>query len=269
MVASMKLKVGVFDSGLGGLTVARRIVKLGCDVVYLGDTARIPYGTKSERFVKKYSYHALSFLFDEDVDLFVIACHTASSVAGEWLKEVFKVPIFTMIDMVNELKFLKGDSPESVLIIGTEATVNSGCYAELLNASGKIVYQKATPVLVSMAEEGVFDNEVLNAVFNYYFRGYIGKVEAILLGCTHFPLYEKQISEYFENSGSPVNVLDPAVGISELFFKKGYLNEEEVTSFGKIRCYFTDSYQNIYSKISNFLQDMSFSLDSVEFISLD
>ena len=252
----MELKrIGVFDSGLGGLSVAKHLLRLGYEVLYVGDTARIPYGTKSPEFVRRCAYELLSFLLESRVDAVVIACHTVSTVAGSWLKEVFKIPIYTMVDLVKAAYSTK--NVKKVLVVGTEATVGSGMYEKILRSCGaEEVVSVATPLFVALAEEGIKDEILLGRVFKHYFGSLNFKPESVLLGCTHFPMYWRYFEKYFG-----VEVIDPAQNFENLGFER--------KNGGSISCLFTDSYQGIDEKIGNFLEDTASLVKEVRFVKID
>ncbi len=182
--------IGVFDSGVGGLTVVKHILnKFNSDIVYLGDTARLPYGTKSSNTVIKYSLQSAEFLINLGVDAIVIACNTASSVAVEIVREKFDVPVFGVIEPAARYasKF------KSVCVIGTESTVASGAYVRKIKKYNNDVEieQRACPLFVPLVESGWIDDEITYMVA----KRYLGNLncDALILGCTHYPLLKNVI----------------------------------------------------------------------------
>ncbi|MDR2790507.1 MAG: glutamate racemase [Campylobacteraceae bacterium] len=198
------MKVGVFDSGVGGLTVAKSLIehKLFDEIIYFGDTARVPYGTKDAKTIIKYSLEALEFLKSFDIDMLIVACNTASAHALEELRKNASFEVFGVIEpgvlaAVNRLK----NQNSSILILGTKATINSGQYEKLLRQNGYNNLISLNPSLfVPIVEEGLFEGEVLQSAMKYYFKDVKQSLDAVILGCTHFPLIAKAIQNYFPKS---------------------------------------------------------------------
>ena len=223
--------IGIYDSGLGGLTVVKEIIKFlpSEDIVYLGDTARVPYGTRSEEVIRKFSIQDVQFLLKKKVKCIVIACHTSSAVAGNFLKKKFSiVPIFDVVSPV--LKSLE-KSKNKIGVIGTRATIGSGVYSKL----NKVV-QMACPLFVPFIEEG----EVRGKLIESLVKKYIGnlKVDTLVLACTHYPIIEKVIKKVLPN----VDLVNPGVLVAEKL--KGYLTKNNLLNtrekIGKRRYYVTD-----------------------------
>ena len=206
------MRVGVFDSGLGGLTVLSALLEVssGVEVFYLGDTARVPYGIRSTETVINYARECAAFLHRFDIDLLVIACNTASAKATKTLREIFpQTEVYEVITpAVEEVLRLK---PSRVGVIGTPATVGSNIYKKLLlegNPNLKIL-QKTTPLLVPLVEEGITEGTVAETVLKHYLEGWRGKIDTLLLGCTHYPLLEDTIKRLYPdwrvvNSAKPL-----------------------------------------------------------------
>lgn len=195
--------IGVFDSGLGGLTVVKEIIKLlpNEDIVYLGDTARVPYGTRSSGIIKKFSEENVNFLLKKNVKCIVIACHTSSAAAGNYLKKKFSnIPIFDVVSPV--LKSLK-ESKKKIGVIGTRATVNSGVYSKLNE-----VIQIPCPLFVPFIEEG----EIKGKLIERLAKKYLGdlKVETLVLACTHYPIIKNVINKVLPN----VELVNPGVFVA-------------------------------------------------------
>lgn len=186
--------IGVFDSGLGGLSVlgALRETLPGENFIYLGDVARLPYGTKSATVVLRYAQSCLEFLRSHDVKLITIACNTATALALESLREISDIPILGVIDP-GVRSGADATKNRSVLVLGTEATVRSEAYPRAFRrvAPDVQVRQKACPLLVPLAEAGWFDHPVTHEVIRTYLDE-VGKAEydTVVLGCTHYPLLE-------------------------------------------------------------------------------
>src|SRR5258705_9883071 len=187
--------IGVFDSGVGGLTVVRALRRAlpGEDIIYLGDTARVPYGNKSPRTVEKYSLACQRFLLDRDVKLVLIACNTASANALPALVEASPVPVIGAVEP-GAGTALAASANRHIGVIGTLGTVRSGAYERAIHARDPdaIVDSLACPLLVPLAEEGWTDDDIARAVARRYLAALFGApakaIDTLVLGCTHYPL---------------------------------------------------------------------------------
>lgn len=203
--------IGVFDSGVGGLSVVKQLMKVleNESIVYFGDTARVPYGNKSKETVTKFSRQDIRFLLSKDVKAVVIACNTASSNSLDDMKAEFDVPLFgVVIPGANEA--VKATKNKKIGIIGTAATVRSGQYKRLITemCPEAEVFEKACPLFVPLAEDGWTDNEVAYKTAELYLSGMVEKgVDCIVLGCTHYPLLKQCIGE---TVGESIKLVDPA-----------------------------------------------------------
>jgi len=203
--------IGIFDSGVGGLTVARQVRKIlpREDVVYFGDTARVPYGTKSKETVTKFSVENVEFLMRHNVKLVIVACNTASSLSLTFLRRCFKVPILGVIE--PGAKAAAGSSRSGRIgVIGTNATIQSGAYEKALKKMSRRlqVSSASCPLFVPLVEEGWLDNAVARAVIATYLASIRARrVDTLVLGCTHYPLLKKAIGTYM---GRPVMLVDSA-----------------------------------------------------------
>ncbi len=203
--------IGIFDSGVGGLTVLKEIVKAlpQEDTIYLGDTARVPYGTKSPETVTRYAHQITSFLASRDIKLLVVACNTASAVALEPLKERFPMPIVGVIEP-GARRAVSVTRTGKVGVIGTEGTIRSSAYAKAIKRMNPEieVMTRACPLFVPLAEEGWVDNEVARITARTYLQGLRDEgVDTLVLGCTHYPLLKGIISEVM---GEGVTLVDSA-----------------------------------------------------------
>ena len=187
-------RIGIFDSGVGGLTVQRAILETlpGLDTVYLGDTARVPYGTKSPEVVSQYSVRNARVLLGHDVEMLVVACNTASAVALPALREAFDVPVLGVVEP-GARAAARATRSGKVGVLGTQSTVASGAYQRALAAllPGVEVTARACPLFVPLAEEGWTDpgDEVVRLVARRYLAPVReAGVDTVVLGCTHYPL---------------------------------------------------------------------------------
>lgn len=207
--------IGIFDSGIGGLTVVRELEKAlpGYPLLYLGDTARTPYGSKSAETIIRYAIEDASFLVEHGCRLIVVACNTASSVAIPELKRRFPdQPIFDVIEpAVEEAKRMtKG----RIGVVGTRATIQSGIYqSKLKDGQTEVqVFTRACPLLVPLVEENWLDKPVTKLVLRGYVSGLKQQVDTLILGCTHYPLLRRLFEAKI---GKRARVVDPAVATAE------------------------------------------------------
>lgn len=199
------MKVAVFDSGIGGLSVVKSLLehKLFEEIIYYGDTARVPYGAKDKNTIIRYSLEALEFFKNFDVDMLIVACNTACAFAINELREVANIPIIGVIQPgVLAVQEQVKNKEDNILVIATKGTIASKRYEnELKENSYMNVTSLQAGLLVSLVEEGILQGKVLDATLDYYFKELkkTKKIDAVILGCTHFPLIEKEISKYFDN----------------------------------------------------------------------
>jgi glutamate racemase len=203
--------IGIFDSGIGGLTVAHAVIDVlpHENVIYLGDTARYPYGSKSADTVRRYSIENAEFLVDKDVKMLVVACNTSASVALDLLAERFDIPIIGVIEPGAKAA-VAATRNRKVGVIATEGTIASGAYTRALKRlDPKLeIYTRACPLFVHLAEEGWVDNEVArNTAANYLTSLKHSGIDTLLLGCTHYPLLAGIIGEVM---GPEVELIDSA-----------------------------------------------------------
>jgi glutamate racemase len=203
--------IGIFDSGIGGLTVLQQIARLLPRemLVYLGDTARCPYGTKSPEVVTRYACENVDFLMERGLKMLVVACNTVSAVALEALRARYAVPLVGVIEPgVQEA--VRRSKNRRIGVIGTEATIASGAYTHALRAIDTEieVYTRACPLFVPLVEEGWVDNEVARATIALYLGSLKHSgIDTLILGCTHYPLLKKSIAEFL---GPEVSLVDSA-----------------------------------------------------------
>ncbi|MDD3223025.1 MAG: glutamate racemase [Clostridia bacterium] len=228
--------IGVFDSGVGGLTVVREMIRQlpSENIVYFGDTARVPYGTKSRDTIISYSEQIVNFLMTKQVKAIVVACNTATSYALDVLKEKIDIPIIGVV-RPGALTAVNTTRNGKVGVIATEGTVGSGIYPEVIREYNPDiqVIQKACPLLVSFVEEGWTDDPVTDEVARRYLRSVQNSgVDTLVLGCTHFPLLRKAIGKLV---GDQVTLVNPAYetarSLKELLIKEGIYRETGEPSY--------------------------------------
>ncbi|OOX94161.1 glutamate racemase [Campylobacter coli] len=194
------MKIGVFDSGVGGLSVLKSLyeARLFDEIIYYGDTARVPYGVKDKDTIVKFCLEALDFFSKFNIDMLIIACNTASAYALDALRLRADFPIYGVIDAgVEATKKALLDKNKKILVIATKATIHSKEYQNRLQEQGFTnIDALATGLFVPMVEEGIFEGEFLQSAMRHYFKG-IETPDALILACTHFPLLANSLSAYF------------------------------------------------------------------------
>lgn len=224
--------IGIFDSGVGGLTVARAIEQLlpHEQIIYVGDTQHMPYGDKSEEHIKQYCKRIIEFLLEQNVKLIVIACNTASAFAASYLRSIFweKVEIIGVIRPAIKNILSKGF--HKVGIIGTQGTINSNIYASLFKEykSDVDMFQLATPLLAPMIEAGDMNNEVSKVILNNYLQHESFKDrDCILLACTHYPLIKDEVDHFFQRQKAILDNAEPMAEEVKMFLHSKQLLSEE------------------------------------------
>ena len=234
--------IGVFDSGVGGLTVAREISRQLPyeNIVYFGDTARVPYGSKSQNTIIRFSEQIIRFLRTKQVKAIVIACNTASALALDAVKDEFDLPIIGVV-IPGARAAVEATTNGKVGVVGTEATVQSGMYTKVIQGMNpKIeVIEKACPLFVPLVEEGFKEHIVTREIIEYYLESMRNTdIDAMILGCTHYPLLRSKIREYM---GDKIQIVNP--GYETAMDLKRLLEEKErglkirrafIFEFGKI-----------------------------------
>ena len=197
------MKAGVFDSGIGGLTVVKSLLDNNVfeEIIYFGDTARVPYGVKDKNTIIRYSLDALEFFKNFDLDILIIACNSVSAYALNEMRSNTTIPVVGVIESgVKALENKITDKNSNILVIGTKATISSNKYENaLLNLQYKNINSISTGLFVPIVEEDIFEGNILDATIHHYFQD-LSNIDAVILGCTHFPLIEKKISKYLNNA---------------------------------------------------------------------
>lgn len=219
--------IGVFDSGVGGLTVVKEIMRQlpGESMVYFGDTARVPYGSKSKDTVLKYSKQIVHFLRKKEVKAIVVACNTASALALDEIKQEIDIPIIGVVEpgakMAAEIT-----KTNSIGIIGTESTIKSGIYTKYLRAINPEITAvgRACPLFVPLVEEGLLEDRITDDVIERYLHEMKEYgIDSLILGCTHYPLIRNAIGRYM---GAEVNLVNPAYETAKSL--KTLLTEQQI-----------------------------------------
>ena len=203
--------IGIFDSGIGGLTVVRQVQQLmpAENVVYLGDTARVPYGTKSIKTVNRFACEDTAFLYTQNVKTIIVACNSASASALPALNKRFSLPIFGVI-VPGAIAAVEATRNGRIGVIGTQATIRSRAYPRAINELGKNVeiHGCACPLLVPLVEEGWVEHKVTTVVLREYLAPLLAKkIDTLVLGCTHYPLLKAAIARL---TGPDIVLVDSA-----------------------------------------------------------
>ena len=226
----MDAPIGVFDSGVGGLTVVREIMRQlpSENVIYFGDTARVPYGSKSKATVLKFSKQIVRFLMTKNVKAIVFACNTASALALEDMRDEITVPVVGVVRPGARMAVSMTDT-KSVGIIGTDGTIKSGIYTEYIRQLDKnvTVVGKACPLFVPLVEEGLLEDRITDDMVERYLselKQY--NVDALVLGCTHYPLLVNPIKRFMGDGVTLVNpAYETAKELKNILAKNDLLNE--------------------------------------------
>ncbi|MEO1099962.1 MAG: glutamate racemase [Bacteroidota bacterium] len=243
--------IGVFDSGIGGLTVARAIKKLlpNESLIYFGDTAHLPYGDKSEAAIQAYSIKITDVLLEKNCKAIVVACNSASASAYNLLQEYAgkRVEIVNVIDPMIEF-VNKHFRRQTVGVIGTKRTVESNIYSKKLKVlnNGIICKSLATPLLVPMIEEGFFNQRISHDIIDNYLSSQgLADIKALILGCTHYPLIKEEVTNFLEHK---VEALDSseitANFLGQKLAAKGLLASEKVENDEFMVSDFTQSFES-------------------------
>jgi|SRR5664280_180189 len=266
---TIKLKeqpIGIFDSGVGGLTVAHAIKQIlpNENLIYFGDTAHLPYGDKSAEAIKSYSRKITEFLLEHDAKVILIACNSASASAFGALKEEFgsKTLIIDVIDPVVD--YMGTRDFKKIGVIGTKRTISSGMYETKLKekAPGTSVISLATPLLVPMIEEGFIFDDISNAIIRAYLSNpSLEGIQALILGCTHYPIIKNQISKIFNFN---VEVVDSARIVS-LLLKDALEKNDLLNSHGKAEDqFFISDYTPYFEKIARMFFEKEINLKKAD-----
>ena len=258
--------IGIFDSGIGGLTVVNSIIDLlpGETIYYVGDTARVPYGNKSRFRIQQYSEEIVRWLIDKDCKMIIVACNTASSLAIDYLKDNFSLPILGVINPgVNYA--VKATNNHSIGVLGTYSTIRSDAYGKklrLINPRMKII-SRSCPLFVPLVEEGWVEGEVPLSIARFYLEDFLNTdIDTVILGCTHYPILTSIIKKIL---GDKIELVDSGKSTAESVLKK--LKNYDLASTnieGDLFCFVTDS-SDLFTKLaSKFLKKKLTEIKSID-----
>ncbi|MBM3116725.1 glutamate racemase [Jeongeupia naejangsanensis] len=260
--------IGVFDSGVGGLTVVRALMdRLPFEnIIYFGDTARVPYGVKSVATIEHFTQQIADFLREQNVKMLIIACNTMAAVAADKVREASPVPVLDVIE-AGAREAAKRTKSGGIGVIGTPTTINSNAYARAIHTLEPKyrVYSQACPLFVPLVEEGWVDHPVTRMVAQEYLRPvFVESIDTLVLGCTHYPLLKPMLLDV---TGSRMELVDSALAIADqaadLLAEQGLANPHRGRP--DYRCYVTDvpvKFQTIGERF------LGRSLGKVELVSL-
>lgn len=261
--------IGVFDSGIGGLTVAKELINTlpGENIIYLGDTARVPYGTKSGRTVIIYSHRNTEFLVSKGIKLLVVACNTASSVSIPSLRDEFDIPVIGVIEP-GARKAVSVTKAGKIGVIGTPSTINSNAYKQAIQTLNNDieVYTKACPLFVPLADEGWVEGDLVEKIVEQYLAEIKQSgIDTLVLGCTHYPLLKNTIQKVM---GDEITLVDSAEEtaseIKQVLTHNGLLNDNKPKSEREF--YLTDVSDTFISVAGRFLGEKIEKIEMVDII---
>lgn len=257
-----KRPIGIFDSGVGGMTVLAEIKRHlpNEDLIYLGDTKNFPYGDKSKETIIKLATKCAGFLISQDVKAIIIACGTATSQALDELKKIYRLPIEGIISpTVQYVKKNINKEHIKIGVIATQGTIKSNKWEEELKKTIQNLetISKACPLLAPMAEQGWTNNNVAKEAIKEYMKPFVNKkIDKIILGCTHYPLFKELIKQEI---GNEVDIINTGEKIAN--YLKKYLQNEKIENdkqhIGKSKYYLTDTQCNFIQVAGKLLQDES------------
>jgi glutamate racemase len=262
--------IGIFDSGVGGLTVAHAIKQIlpGESLIYFGDTAHLPYGDKSEESIRYYSHRITEFLLEHNSKVVLVACNSASASAFDTLKKEFEGKTI-LIDVINPVvDYLRTKNFSKIGVIGTKRTISSGTYEKKIkeNSPATTVVTLATPLLVPMIEEGFIFDDISNAILRTYLSDEsLAGIQALILGCTHYPIIKNQISKIFNFN---IEIVDSArivaVILRDVLEKNNLLNDSGFVN----DLFFISDYTAYFEKIAKMFFEGEINLNKADIWSL-
>ncbi|RKD31989.1 glutamate racemase [Lacrimispora algidixylanolytica] len=259
-MADRNSPIGVFDSGVGGLTVVREIMRQMPEerLVYFGDTARVPYGTKSKDTIVRYTRQNIRFLMTQDVKAIVIACNTATAFALEIVEQELKIPVMGVIH-AGAKTAVEATRNGKIGIIGTEGTIRSGVYTKMMEEMRDDieVIGKSCPLFVPLVEEGLLHDSVTDEIASRYLSELKGKfIDTLVLGCTHYPLLRSTVGRVM---GPEVTLVNPAyetaLELKQVLSESQLLNDTDEPFQDKYHFYVSDLAEKFTNFASSILPD--------------
>jgi glutamate racemase len=259
--------IGIFDSGIGGLTVLKEVSSLlpGENIIYLGDTARVPYGIRSPETVIRYSFECTEFLMKQNIKILVVACNTVSAISLQEICNRVSIPVIGVIEP-GARAAVSATKNKKIGIIGTETTIKSSAYAKAINAMAHDieVYGLACPLFVPLVEEGWTTGVIARMVVERYLTAVKDRgADTLVLGCTHYPLLKEVIQEVMGDIRLVDSAIETALAVKHLLAEKGMLAGDETARAR--RFFVTDSPEKFISVGERFLKTK---IDSIEKIQI-
>jgi glutamate racemase len=258
--------IGIFDSGVGGLTVAHAIRQIlpGENLIYFGDTAHLPYGDKSPESIKSYSEKITDFLLDKGSKVILVACNSASASAFDFLSEKYG-GVVILLDVIDPVvDYISAKQFNKIGVIGTKRTISSGTYEQKLSVKSPMTrtVSLATPLLVPMIEEGFIFDDISNAIIRTYLSDKsLEGIEALILGCTHYPIIRNQITKFFNFN---IEIIDSSKVVSaklrEVLEKNGLLNDSDKVN----NQFFVSDYTDYFEKIARMFFEEDINLQKAD-----
>lgn len=250
--------IGVFDSGLGGLTLVRELRRQlpSESIVYFGDIARLPYGTKSREQIKRFSFENSEFLMTKGIKALVIACNSSSSAAYQVLKRHYRIPVIDVISPAVEAA-CRVTHNRRIGVIGTHATIESRAYEKALlrKLRDARIISAACPLFVPLVEEGMLETSVTADMVAHYLEGLKGqRIDTLILGCTHYPMLRRQIQTFLGKKTLLIDSASPCISmLARLLGTQGRLNAAKRR--GKLEIYVSDLPRNFIRVGEKFLEE--------------
>lgn len=250
-----KRPIGMIDSGVGGITVFKELISIlkNEDVIYIGDTANFPYGSKSKETIIELTKKRIEELIKKDVKLIVIACGTATSQALEEVKEMFSVPIIGIIEPT--VQYLKQKEINNIGVIATTGTIRSKGWKKAIESKidGCNIQNRACPLLAPMAEEGWTTNEIARLAIHEYIKDF-ENIDALILGCTHYPLFKDLIEKELPKYTLIINTGEMVTKAVKKYLTKHQMKNEEKHE-AKYQIYLTDTECNFINVAKQLIKD--------------
>ncbi len=249
----MKLKIGIFDSGIGGFTILNSLLKTRKDVevFYLADTKRIPFGNKSSKEIRLIAKEICTFFVDKNLDALLVACNTTNACALDILEKNLKVPCFDLINSVSEIV-----DKQTIGLLATQATVRSSYYKNAINSKkiNTTIFQQECPEFVSEIEKEKLNIDKLNNLSDLYLRPLINKnIEELILGCSHYPLIYDFLRKKLDSN---IKIIDPSVALIKKFNESFAIPETdryESISFENVKFFVTSERDEFSNKVKFWL----------------
>jgi len=263
-----QLAIGVFDSGMGGLTVLRALRRnLSQEAfIYLGDTARLPYGTKSTSTVQQYAVQMARILVERRIKALVIACNTATTAALPYLQAMLPdIPVLGVVSP-GARAAVAATKNQRVAVLATETTIAANAYQNLITERlpGVVLHARACSLLVALAEEGMVDNNIARAALEHYLTGIVDE-DTVLLGCTHFPVFKPLLSTLLPSGVSIVDSADSTAQVLQQVLQQENLLKVVKSSSGGVQYLVTDSVKR-FQKVGEIFLNETLSIGDIELV---